>query len=358
VIVFRTDASTRIGGGHVMRCLALAARLRATGAQVSFVCREHPGQLTDTISDRWGFDVQRLPRNLGRALRTQRAEVDDFWKDDATQTAAAILSQFKRVDWLVVDHYALDARWEETLRPLTRNLMVIDDLADRLHDCDLLVDQNHYSNLESRYDGLVPASCGSLLGPTYALLRPEFAAARSRLQPHDGTVRRMHISFGATDPTRQTMVALEAISHMCLKDVMVNVVIGQQNADCERILASASSLDGVTCHVDSQEMAPLMARADFAIGSGGVSTNERMCVGLPAAITATSPLQETSARDVDAIGAHHYLGRASDLDPTAYSHAISKFLATPGRLRAMREAGMRLADGLGTQRVVARLLEA
>ncbi len=310
-VLVRVDASKALGAGHVMRQLALAGALRDSGAQVRFACRAADGTASRAIAAQ-GFAVQ--------LLRTGLEDVE------ATRQAAAGM-----VDWLVVDQYELGAGWERHARAFARRILVVDDLADRPHDADLLVDQNYYAGFERRYAGLVPETCERLLGPAFALLRPEFAAARAQVN-RDRSVRRILVSFGATDPLGQTPVALEGLRRLKAKELKIDVPDG------------------------SDRMAQLMAAADLAIGSGGVSTNERLCLGLPAAVVATHPFQETSARDVAAIGAHHYLGPAASLDADGYALAVSELVSRPAALRRMSEEGMRRVDGLGARRVADRML--
>jgi len=308
-VLIRVDASRTIGGGHVMRQLALAGALREAGAAVEFACRETLG--ADMVEAQ-GFISHRLDSGIADAEATLRA-------------AGA------PVDWIVVDQYELDARWERHARAFGRRILVVDDLADRPHDADLLVDQNYYAGLEQRYAGLVPDGCHRLLGPEFALLRPEFAARRRELEERDGGVRRVLVSFGATDPTGQTPVALDALHRLELEIVLPK---------------------------EGDNMALLMAQTDLALGSGGVSTNERMCMGLPAAVVATHPTQESSARDVAEIGVHRYLGPAGSLDAGDYAGAVADLAAQPAMLRRMSEEGMRRVDGLGARRVVTRMLAA
>jgi len=311
-VLVRVDGSKALGGGHVMRQLALAGALRDSGAQVRFACRAGDGMASRLVKAQ-GFAVQLLETGLEDAEATRRA------------AAGA-------VDWLAVDQYELAASWERNARRFARRILVVDDLANRPHDADLLVDQNYYAGLERRYAGLVPETCERLLGPAYALLRPEFAAARAQVN-RDRPVRRILVSFGATDPLGQTSVALEGIRRLKAKKLEIDVPDG------------------------SDRMAQLMAAADLAIGSGGVSTNERLCLGVPAAVVATHPFQETSARDVAAIGAHRYLGPAAALDADGYARVVSELMSQPAALRRMTEEGMRRVDGLGARRVADRMLD-
>lgn len=173
MFVFRTDASLDIGTGHVMRCLALAQALRARGATCQFVCRDSPGNLITMVRER-GFTVAPLPQSAGG----DAGSCDSDWMRDAEQTVAALRGH--TAQWMIVDHYALDARWERVVRPVCRQLMVIDDLANRPHECEILLDQNLHSQAEPRYRALTPASCKHLLGPVHALLSSAFDQPATR----------------------------------------------------------------------------------------------------------------------------------------------------------------------------------
>jgi UDP-2,4-diacetamido-2,4,6-trideoxy-beta-L-altropyranose hydrolase len=174
-IVFRVDASSTIGTGHVMRCLALAHAVERAGGRSIFVCRELPGHLCDKISA-CGFKVLRLPEEtVGEAHvdcngPPHAAWLGTSWWNDSEQTLAC-LEPLAPFDWLVVDHYSLDARWESVLRPLTKQLMAIDDMFDRPHDVDLLLNQNTLPGSVVSYAGQRPSACRLLLGPRYALLQ-------------------------------------------------------------------------------------------------------------------------------------------------------------------------------------------
>jgi spore coat polysaccharide biosynthesis predicted glycosyltransferase SpsG len=169
--------------------------LRERGAAVFFICREHDGHLCDLIEER-GFAVSRLPASkagLFQAENTpaQAAWLGASWQEDAEQTRVAIEASGAKPDWLVVDHYAIDQRWERTLRTSAWRIMSIDDLADRAHDCDLLLDQNLVAQMYTRYRSKVPAACGLLLGPEYALLQTSYAELYDRVPPREGPIRRI-----------------------------------------------------------------------------------------------------------------------------------------------------------------------
>ena len=179
-----------------MRCLVLADAIRHQGGDAVFVCREHDGHLCDLIEE-LGFAVSRLPAPKAeyQANNTLRnaAWLGVPWQEDAEQTRVAIEPEGGNPDWLVVDHYALDERWESALRASVGRIMVIDDLADRRHNCELLLDQNLVAQMHTRYADKVPTACGMLLGPEYALLQPIYAELHDRIPPRGGPVRRIFI---------------------------------------------------------------------------------------------------------------------------------------------------------------------
>lgn len=199
-IVIRTDASVNIGSGHVARCLTLADKLKENAADVTFICREHAGSLCDYIAKQ-DFPVLKLPAgtfdpSLDGTEPLHHAAWLGVTQEADADASINLLKRLGKADWLIVDHYALDARWETRLRPYTGKIMVIDDIADRLHDCELLLDQNLYQNMDSRYRRLVPENCVQLLGSRYALLKPAFGVVRKRLPARDGKVKRILVFMG------------------------------------------------------------------------------------------------------------------------------------------------------------------
>ena len=262
-------------------------------------------------------------------------------QDDAKATLEAAGKLFPDgLDWLVVDHYGLDATWEHLLRPHVRKLMVIDDLANRPHDCDLLLDQNYYHDLDRRYHRLVPEQCVTLLGPAYVLLRPEFADARQRLRLRDGSVRRILVFFGGSDPANQTQVAVEALKLLDRPDIGVDVVVGAANPNRDAIQALYNQLPNVTFHCQVSNMAELILNADLGVGAGGTAMWERCCLGLPTITVIFAANQERTTEDVAALGAIEYLGWSSQLRPEDYARAISGMIENPQRTRQIGNAAV------------------
>lgn len=270
-----------------MRCLTLADALRARGAACYFITREHAGNLIPVIRKR-GFGVSVLPHP---ASRSQRLATDEpthadwlgvGWQVDADQTLA-VLDEKGKTDWMVVDHYALDEHWENAVRSRCGRLMVIDDLADRKHDCDLLVDPGIEAGLSEKYRKLTPPGCVLFVGPHYAMLRPEFDVARASIDASrtDVLPRHLVVLFGGVDQLGATLEALQTIRATAPADIKVDVIVPAANRDKEAIAAFCNNYPGFRMHLATDQIATVFARADLAVGSGGGSTYERLFLRLP-----------------------------------------------------------------------------
>ena len=234
-IAFRVDASSQIGTGHFMRCLTLADALKQRDAQIRFISRHLPEHLRDMLAAK---ALQFMPLNSSSIESISDDLAQSHWLGtsqhvDAQDTIQALSDQ--TWDWLVVDHYALDARWESVLRQTAKKTLVIDDIADRQHDCDVLLDQNFYADMQTRYTGKVPEHCQLLLGPRYALLREEFRQLREQITPRTGPVKRVLVFFGGVDADNYTARAIKALANIGSHDLKVDVVLGAQHPHREQI---------------------------------------------------------------------------------------------------------------------------
>jgi UDP-2,4-diacetamido-2,4,6-trideoxy-beta-L-altropyranose hydrolase len=313
--VFRADASVVIGTGHVMRCLTLADALRTRGAQCRFVVRALPGHLGGRIEER-GYPVALLPAPAAATVLPvgppdHAGWAGVSWQQDLAETRAVVSA----VDWLIVDHYAFDARWERGMAEDAGRIMVIDDLADRPHSASLVLDQN-LGRTGRDYDGLVPDACRRLIGPRYALLRPEFAALRVASLARRGVagVRHLVIAMGGMDAVDATSTVLRALIWADLPaGLRLSVVMGSRAPSLARVRALATRMPWSTdVRVDVRDMAALMAEADLAIGAGGGMTWERCCLGLPGIIV------ETAANQANAVAAMERAGAALGAGPLSH----------------------------------------
>lgn len=346
----RVDASTKIGTGHFMRCLTLADALKQRGSRIRFVSRHMPEHLRDMLAAK-GHEFMLLSSSPREAISDGLSHA--YWLGtsqhaDAQDTIQVLADQ--AWDWLVVDHYALDARWESMLRQTAKNILVIDDIADRLHDCDVLLNQNLYADTNSRYTGKVPAHCQLLLGSRYVLLREEFRRMRVQVKPRTGPVKRVLIFCGGMDADNYTGRAIEALANIGIPDLHVDVVIGLQHP-CRKRIESECVQHDFTCHVQTDQMAKLMAAADLAIGAAGAASWERCCLGLPSLIASLAENQIEIAKALDLFGACQYIGSLETASASVMRSAIIDLLNRPARLITLSEKSYSLVDGLGIDRL-------
>jgi UDP-2,4-diacetamido-2,4,6-trideoxy-beta-L-altropyranose hydrolase len=358
-VLVRADASVRIGSGHVMRCLTLADALRSAGAEVRFVCRLLTGHMADAIAAR-GFDVVRLPAGSGpvAAGPPHVGWLEESPDVDAAQCRSALADETP-VDWLIVDHYALDAVWEGAMRSVARRVMVIDDVADRDHDCDLLLDQNLAPDPRARYASRVPEGARLLLGPRFALLRPTFRARRLTGSPATvpRTTPHLFIFLGGADPDDVTSLVLDGLALLPRGSVTADVVVGAANPHANAVRRRCEALSGFTFHRQVEAIDVLMARADLAVCSAGSITWERCALGLPAVTVAIADNQRMIGEESARAGTSVHLGDASMLSPEALVEAVTLLLADGKHLEQMSTSGRALVDGEGSLRLTVILSE-
>jgi UDP-2,4-diacetamido-2,4,6-trideoxy-beta-L-altropyranose hydrolase len=360
-IFMRTDASTQTGTGHVMRCLALAEAFRDHGADVHFICRDLIGNLNGFIANK-GFYVHILTRNealdpfdLNDNSRAYDSWIEVPWQHDMIQSIDSIKKITSSADWLIIDHYAIDRRWESRMREVTQRILVIDDLADRVHDCDILLDQNYFDKTFSRYTSLVPENCQLLLGPTYALLRPEFRIARQFSMLRGNGVSRILVYFGGNDPMDLTSIVLSALCSPELEYLFVDVVVGTQNPHLEALRTITISRKRTRLYVQPEGFIELMLRADLAIGAGGTTTWERLCLNLPSIIITIAENQVPVTEQLHKAGYVRWIGGGNTI--TEYQ-IQSTVLEEINRLNDINEVfgEPNFVDGMGVIRVLETII--
>lgn len=354
--VFRVDASVDIGTGHVMRCLTLADALAQQGADCQFICRSHAGNAISHIRHK-GFAVHALDAAQAGAADAENALAHAPWlgatqQQDMEETAA-ILNGIKP-DWLIVDHYALDQRWQQPLRQSCHKVMAIDDLADRVHDCDLLLDQNLGSNAAD-YLGRVSQHAQVLAGPYYALLRPEFAQLREtslkrRARPQ---LKQILVSMGGIDKPNATSQVLVALQDCILPvNCKIDVVMGAAAPGLESVRQLAEQMPvQTTVLTDVSDMARRMMNSDLAIGAAGSTSWERCCLGLPTLMVVIADNQKQVAGHLQQLNAVISLTLGNDLG-TQLQSAFETFDRAKGVLAHMSKNAAQITDGNGCQRVV------
>lgn len=335
VAVFRADASIEIGGGHVVRSLVLADTLAERGWRCLFATAPATTSVVPALAQS-GHELIELPKLSGG--------------DEANAIGEGVRGH---ADWLVVDHYERDATFHHACRPWARRILVLDDLADRDHDCDLLHDPLP-GRIPEDYAGRVPARCRMLLGPSYAPLRPAFAAARNAAlerRQRIATPERVLIGFGTVDASNLTARALEGL-RLAGYTGHADVVLG---AAAPHLRAVAASIDvlpfSIALHTSTPDMAALMTAADLAIGGGGMTAWERCCLGLPAIVAVAAGNQRMSTETLNRLGAAAIIGETAEPTGKTVASAFAALSTAPRRLRSMAQAAAAICDGRGAVRV-------
>lgn len=361
LVVIRTDASALIGTGHVVRCLTLADALRRADCAVLFVCRYLPDHLQQQI-EACGHTVQllaspnALPQSSGSDDYNAWLGVDQL--NDARDTRAAVHSVTNHVDLLIVDHYSLDARWEERLESYVNSIMVIDDLANRRHKCDILLDQNLNAQELSKYSQLVPPGCKLLCGPKYALLREEFIIARSNLRERSGDLKRVFVFYGGVDPTGETVKSIKALLSLDRSRLRVTVVAGRSNPRLSEIVSLCQTNDRIEHIEHTERMAELMAQADLALGAGGTTTWERCFLGLPTIAVEVAENQRLVLQAPAEIGLVWNLGWHADVTADDIRNKLKWVLSHSDAVAQMSRAALKQFEnaGGGVKEVVKQIL--
>jgi UDP-2,4-diacetamido-2,4,6-trideoxy-beta-L-altropyranose hydrolase len=352
-VAFRVDASVQIGTGHFMRCLTLADELTQRKAQIRFVSRHLPEYLANLLEAK-GYELAMLDSAESHADLDELSHAHWLGCSQAEDAKDAINALSDSAwDWLIVDHYALDFRWESRLRQAARKILAIDDIADRQHDCDMMLDQNYYADMSTRYAGKAPDHCRLLLGPRYALLREEFRQLREQVEPRKGSVQRILVFFGGMDADNYTGRAIQFLVDMGVTDMQVDVVIGAQHP-CREAIEAACLRHHLTCHVQTNRMAELMAAADLSIGAGGGATWERCSLGLPTIAISTAENQRRQVADAASEGLVYSPDQNYQFDLVIGRH-IRALIENSCLRQLISRNAMQAVDGKGVLRVVASM---
>ncbi len=364
LVVFRCDASIQIGSGHVMRCLTLADALSKKGANCHFIIRLHKGNMADFIEQR-GYEAHCLPNTEQNADSVQGGLTDYQYllgvdiHTDAEQTLNVIKNIIAHpVDWIIVDQYALDKTWEKAFRPFCKQIMIIDDLADRAHDCDLLLDQTFGRSTEN-YENLTPTHCTRLTGPQYALLRPEFVELRERsiMRRKTPKLKKLLITLGGVDKDNVTERVLYSLQDCNLpKNCRIVIVMGRHAPWIGAVKKKATQMKWQTdVLVNIENMAQLMAESDLCIGAAGTTTIERCCLGLPTLLIVVANNQIETAEKLEKYGAVIYLGSSDCNYMKNLDFSLNSLIDDRSSYISLVENSFNVTDGNGIYRVAQRI---
>ena len=350
VIVFRVDSSTIMGSGHLMRCLTLAKLMRNCGnVDIRFVCRDLEGNISSVVSEN-DFNLIMLPSmGYNTDLSGYDAWLTVSQEQDADETIDAIgsISSERQVDYVIVDSYAIDEKWEKKLRPFTKKIFVIDDLANRKHDCDYLLDQTYGIEKTGKYDELVPSHCVQFLGTSYSLLKPEYRKIRGKINLIKQDIKNILVFFGGSDDTGETVKFLEALKQNGCKQYHFIVIIGGGNSQQDVVKTFCDEMDNVEFHCQVDNMEYYISICDLAFASAGVNTWERCVLGLPSIITVTADNQREIATKMREQNAALILGNFEAVTSEDYAQALRRIDEIDIATISKNAAKLMENDGIG-----------
>jgi len=347
-IFIRVDASKDIGTGHLNRCLNLADALRLKGFQSLFAVNTTSLGLQEKITKRG-----HMAANLGNDFSTfnntlSPANIEQQLHD--AKNCYKLLEKYQP-DLLIVDHYNLDYNWESVLKPMTKKILVIDDLANRKHDCSFLLDQTPVRK-SGDYTNLVELDTLLLIGPQYAILHPDFNICRNKKIKNPISSNNILVGMGGLDSNNLIPKILTFLEQKPeLLQYKINVVISSM-APQIKILEQIIRLSSlrIQLNIEAQNFAQLMAMSDFAICAGGLMSLELACLGVPGLILPSNEIQsEVSSKlseEVDFFIADNW---ASDFESTLTTgiDSLLQILDVNKEKRVHKKI-----DGLGAIRLV------
>lgn len=322
--IFRVNASKKIGGGHVSRCLTLADELKKQGVNCQFICNDTAAEIMPALK---AYTI--LPENT---------------------------APFK-VNLFIVDHYKLDASYENTWRPYSNKILVIDDLADRSHNCDYLLDQT-YGQTHETYAPFINEDCRLILGPEFSLLKPQFSEGRENsLKRRNGEINNILVSYGSVDIHNLCPLTINALNKI-EKPLTVNIICEADHPHLNNMKECANhSIHTINFHHNVTNMADYMSKADLALGAAGTTSWERCTLGLPAIVYQVAENQATILKNLHKQGCIFNLGLSELATSTLLKKQINSLIIRPKNLTIASINATKITDGNGALKVAKILLQ-
>jgi UDP-2,4-diacetamido-2,4,6-trideoxy-beta-L-altropyranose hydrolase len=335
-LLVRADASTQIGTGHVMRCLALAQAWQETGGTAQFLVTSLPSGLNARLSTE-GIDVAYLSVAPGSA-------------SDAAETATR--AQAVGAAWVVVDGYQFDAAYQYALKQAGLRLLVLDDYGHTDHYyADLVLNQNIHAD-QSLYAVREPYT-RLLLGTSYALLRREFWPWRGWQRKTPAVAHRVLVTLGGSDQDNITLEVLRILQQVEADGLEVTALVGGGNPHLESLTSFAAGLPfNVRLIQNAPSVPELMAWAHMAVSAGGSTCWELAFMGLPSLLLVLAENQRPAVKALSEACVCCYLGEAVDPQFQDNFALIMRLMDDFETRSSMCQRGQSLVDGLGVSRVL------
>tara|TARA_Y100000816_G_scaffold1913_1_gene1081 strand:+ start:29216 stop:30286 length:1071 start_codon:yes stop_codon:yes gene_type:complete len=326
-VIFRVDSSKNIGSGHVIRCLRIANKLRDKSADCSFICKELSGSLIKLIKDQ-GFKVFLLSQEIKMPNKNSSIIVDKLfnWKTDALQTAEILKNL--QTNTLIVDHYGIDKKWEDYQKPYCKKIMAIDDLDNRKHSVDIILDQNLFPNIQKRYLKNSNKNCRKFIGLEYAFLDPNFIKKRKFIRRQKKEVSKIFIYLGNTGSSNILRRILKVFIDNSLNKFKIEVIFTGDAEEKNKIINLSRNHKFIKILDTQPNLADIMSSADLSIGAGGLTTWERIYLGLPSAVITVADNQKECSEYLNSLGLIWLIGHHDQIDDNKITDDIKKILSS------------------------------
>lgn len=358
-VLFRVDSGSQLGIGHVRRCASLANALNEIGFECVFVCLDLPQNISDYLKAR-GFLVYFITgyaKEFGWTVceSDQHLGLGEKIFKQADWLATSKITDVFKPDLLVVDHYFLDKTWEEKFKKRGITIVAIDDLANRPHDCDIIIDQNYFgSQVDLRYESLVPNDCIKLLGPSHAIIEKEYSEL-SKSKKVNNDVKKVLISLGGSDPTNATSLVLELLLESQMAHLNFDVVLGPSNVFHKEIEKQTYHVPNVKIHRAPDSLLKLMSESDVVIGAGGSSIWERMTLGIPSLVIGIAENQVAICQRLAADGLIIYVGKSNEISASHFIREFEHLVNSSLKRKNMAAKNKEIVNGAGAQKVAMKL---
>lgn len=298
IIAFRVDASDIIGTGHVYRCLNLAYQYKDNHT-IYFICKNHPYHLISKIEENYQVFQIKLEQNNNITL-DMNTWLGENEIQDAEKIIYIIQENQLQIDWLIIDHYAINEKWENKVSPYVKNICVIDDFTNRKHNCNMLINQQ-ITQEEGiiKYKNIINPNCKIYCGNNYLLLHPKYFKYCS-IEKNDEKhfLERINIFMGGADTYNIT----EKIIDVCYKfnqeqqqenKIIFDIIIGKSNKYYKQIQEKLNKLNYISSENENKNVTyfnlyynlefigDLFEKADLCIGAPGSTSYERCLMKVP-----------------------------------------------------------------------------
>ncbi len=322
--VFRVDSSINIGSGHVSRCINYALYLKKLGNNVSFVCRELNGNIIHKIKlNKIKVHILNLRQNNKlKKKRNYNKFLGDTLKNDLEDTIS-VIKRFDKVDLLIIDHYWINYSWQKLIKNYVNKILVIEDLYNRKHYCDFLLNYNNFSNAKKIYSKLNNKNTRLLLGPKYLLLPKDYYSNYNRI---DLNKIKIFIFFGHSDNNNLTIKVLRYLINIKNFNFFYNIAIGEESRKLKLIKKLFGKSKNYKIFVQTKNIKKVLLNSHLAVGSGGFNSFERIRLCVPSIVISNAANQNWVCKFLSNKKLIEYLGNEKSINKSVFENKIKELI--------------------------------